>query len=82
VKTWRKIISGHGNPNSTKAEMRQVRNTWVEINSRLEAFAKQGRTIEDVIAAAPTKDFDAQYGNPMGFLRQAYGGVLAQRNAR
>ena len=79
-----RIISGHGNPNSTKAEMRQIRNAWVEINSRLEALAKQGRTVEEVIAAAPTKDFDAQFGggNPMGFLRQAYGGVLARQNAR
>jgi cyclase len=78
-----KIISGHGNPNSTKKEMRQIRNVWLEINSRLEAFAKQGRTVEELIAAAPTKEFDGQFGNSMGFLRQAYGGVLAQQqNAR
>ena len=77
-----RIISGHGNPNSTKSEMRQIRNAWVEINGRLEAFAKQGRNVDEVIAAAPTKDFDAQLGNPMAFVRQAYGGVLAQQNAR
>jgi glyoxylase-like metal-dependent hydrolase (beta-lactamase superfamily II) len=72
-----RVISGHGNPNSTKAEMREIRNVWMEINGRLETFAKQGRTVEEVIAAAPTKDFDGRFGNPTGFLRQAYGGVLA-----
>jgi len=77
-----RIISGHGNPNSTKAEMQQVRNVWLEINSRLEAFAKQGRTAEEVIAATPTKDFDPQFGNPAAFLRQAYGGLLARQNVR
>jgi glyoxylase-like metal-dependent hydrolase (beta-lactamase superfamily II) len=77
-----RIISGHGNPNSTKAEMREIRNAWMEINSRLEAFAKQGRTVDEVLAAAPTKEFDGRFGNPMGFLRQAYGGVLARQNAR
>jgi glyoxylase-like metal-dependent hydrolase (beta-lactamase superfamily II) len=77
-----RIICGHGPGNVGKAEMRQVREMWVTINQRLESLAKQGRSVEEVIAAAPTRDFDAALGvtNAQPFLRQAYGGVLARLN--
>lgn len=76
-----RIISGHGPANMSKAEMRQVREMWMTINQRLEEHAKQGRSVEEVIKAAPTKDFDAQLNvqDASGFLRQAYGGVVARR---
>ena len=76
-----RIVPGHGPASVTKADMRQTRDIWLTINQRLEDFAKQGRTIEEVVAAAPTKDFDEKIGSAMpgGFLRQAYGGVLANR---
>lgn len=76
-----RIICGHGPGNTTKADMRQVREMWLTINQRLEEHAKQGRTVDEVIKATPTKDFDATLGvqNPEGFLRQAYGGALARR---
>jgi cyclase len=79
-----RIIPGHGAATATKAEMRQAREAWLTINQRLEQLAQQGRTVEEAIAAAPTKDFDMAFNtpNPAGFLRQAYGGVLARRNAR
>ena len=78
-----RIIPGHGAPISTKAELRQMRDMWLTINQWLEQMAQQGRSVDEVIAAAPTKDFDATLGvtNPQGFLRQAYGGVLARRQA-
>lgn len=78
-----RVIPGHG-PVATKAELRTTRETWLAINQRLEAMAKEGRTIDEVIKAAPTKEFDAKVGGQAaqtaeGFLRQAYGGVLARR---
>jgi glyoxylase-like metal-dependent hydrolase (beta-lactamase superfamily II) len=75
-----RIICGHGPANVGKTEMRQVREMWLTINQRLEALAKQGRSVDEMLAAAPTADFDMQLGvrNPQAFLRQAYGGVLAQ----
>jgi hypothetical protein len=71
-------------PNVGKTELRQTREMWLTINRRLEDMAQQGRSVDEVLAAAPTKEFDATLGgaNPAGFLRQAYGGVLARRNAR
>lgn len=76
-----RIIGGHGQANVGKPEMKQIREMWVTINDRLEKLAKDGRSVDEVIAAAPTKDFDAMLGvqNPQGFLRQAYGGVLARQ---
>ncbi|MBI4265254.1 MAG: MBL fold metallo-hydrolase [Acidobacteria bacterium] len=79
-----RIIPGHGAPGAGKAEMRQVRDIWLAINERLEAHAREGRSADDVVAAAPTRDFDARVGvrDAEGFVRQAYGGVLARRAAR
>jgi cyclase len=76
-----RIICGHGPGSSTKAEMREVREMWLAINQRLEEHAKAGRPVEEVLKLAPTKDYDTKLGvqNPEGFLRQAYGGVLARR---
>ena len=81
-----RVIPGHG-PVATKAELRDAREMWLSINQRLETMAKEGRTIDEVLKAAPTKDFDARVGpqaaqGAEGFLRQAYGGVLAVRNRR
>jgi cyclase len=81
-----RIIPGHGPASVTKAQMRQAREMWLTINQRLEQLAQQGRTVDEAIAAAPTKDFDMSLNIPaaqaQGFLRQAYGGVLARRAAR
>ena len=77
-----RVIPGHG-PVATKAELRASRETWLAINDRLERMAKEGRTIDEVIKAAPTKDLDAKVGpqaaqTAEGFLRQAYGGLQAR----
>lgn len=79
-----RIIPGHGSPGATKAEMRQIREVWLAINQRLEEHARQGRSADEVVAAAPTRDFDMRIGvaNPEPFVRQAYGGVLAARAPR
>jgi glyoxylase-like metal-dependent hydrolase (beta-lactamase superfamily II) len=79
-----RIIPGHGTPGATKAEMRQIREAWLAINQRLEDHARQGRSADDVVAAMPTREFDARIGvaNPEAFVRQAYGGVLVARTAR
>jgi glyoxylase-like metal-dependent hydrolase (beta-lactamase superfamily II) len=76
-----RIIPGHGPASVTREQMRQTREVWLAINQRLEDHAKAGRAIEEVIAAGPTRDFDMRVGtqNSEGFLRQAYGGVLAKR---
>jgi glyoxylase-like metal-dependent hydrolase (beta-lactamase superfamily II) len=82
--TSTRIIPGHGTPGASKAEMRQFREWWLAINERLEEHARRGRSVDEVIAAAPTRDFDERVGvrDAEGFVRQAYGGVLARQRAR
>ena len=83
VNSETRIIPGHG-PVVTIKELRATRSTWASINQRLEMMAKEGRTVDEVVKAAPTKEFDARVGpqaaqTSEGFLRQAYGGVLARQ---
>jgi glyoxylase-like metal-dependent hydrolase (beta-lactamase superfamily II) len=75
-----RIIPGHG-PVSTKAELRATREMWSTINQRLAAMVKEGRSVDEVVKSAPTKDFDAKIGGQTaeGFLRQAYGGLQPRR---
>jgi glyoxylase-like metal-dependent hydrolase (beta-lactamase superfamily II) len=78
-----RIIPGHG-PVSTKEDLRTTREMWLAIDQRLEAMAKEGRSVDEAVKAAPTRDFDAKVGpqaapTAEGFLRQAYGGILARR---
>jgi cyclase len=79
-----RIIPGHGRVDVTKADLRRTREEWLTINQRLETYARDGRTIDEVVAATPTREFDQTIGvqNPAPFVRQAYAGVLARAAAR
>jgi glyoxylase-like metal-dependent hydrolase (beta-lactamase superfamily II) len=73
-----RIIPGHG-PIGTKADLKAFRDMLAKVQERLEPMVKQGKTIEDVVAAAPTKDLDDKWGGSRrteGFLRQAYPSLM------
>jgi glyoxylase-like metal-dependent hydrolase (beta-lactamase superfamily II) len=73
-----RIIPGHG-PLGTKADLKAFRDMVATVQERLEPMARQGRTIDEVVAAAPTKDLDDKWGGSRrteGFLRQAYPSLL------
>jgi cyclase len=61
-----KIIPGHG-PLSNKAELKAYRAMLASVSAKVAALIKQKKTLVEVIAAKPTKDYDAQWGN--GFLK-------------
>ena len=78
-----RIIPGHG-PLGTKADLKAFRDMLAVVQQRLEPMVRQGKTIEDVIAAAPTRDLDDKWGGirrTEGFLRQAYPS-LVRRNQK
>jgi glyoxylase-like metal-dependent hydrolase (beta-lactamase superfamily II) len=52
-----KIIPGHG-PLSNKAELEKYRDMLVQIRSRIDKMIQEGKSLEDVMAAKPTADFD------------------------
>jgi len=61
-----KIIPGHG-PLSNKAELRAYREMLARVYANVDAMVKARKTLAQVIAARPTKDYDAKWGN--GFLK-------------
>jgi glyoxylase-like metal-dependent hydrolase (beta-lactamase superfamily II) len=61
-----KIIPGHG-PLSNKAELKAYRDMLVRISAKVDAMVKAKKTLAQVIAAKPTRDFDEAWGK--GFLK-------------
>ncbi len=60
-----KLIPGHG-PLATKGDLQSYRDMLATISARIKAQIKEGKKVEDAIAAKPTAEFDAVWGK--GFL--------------
>lgn len=60
-----KIIPGHG-PLSSRAELRAYRDMLAAVRDRVWGLITQGKAREQVVAAHPTAEFDAEWGD--GFL--------------
>jgi glyoxylase-like metal-dependent hydrolase (beta-lactamase superfamily II) len=56
-----KVIPGHG-PVSTKRDVIAYRHMIHTIGTRVEQLVKQGKTLQQVIAAKPAREFDAEWG--------------------
>jgi glyoxylase-like metal-dependent hydrolase (beta-lactamase superfamily II) len=63
-----KIIPGHG-PLATKADLMVYRTMLVGTIGKIKALVKQGKTLEEIIAAKPTAEFDERWGK--GFIPPA-----------
>jgi cyclase len=62
------IIPGHG-PLATKADLINYRAMLVGTVGKIKALVKEGKKLEDVVAAKPTADFDERWGK--GFVPPA-----------
>ncbi len=60
------IIPGHG-PLSNKRELRAYRDMLAAVSVKIEAMVKAKKTLAQVMAAKPTRDYDATWGK--GFLK-------------
>jgi glyoxylase-like metal-dependent hydrolase (beta-lactamase superfamily II) len=60
-----KIVPGHG-PVATRADLQAYRDMLVQVRQRIQQLIAAGKTMDEVVAAAPTKDFDAKWGS--GYL--------------
>ena len=56
-----RIIAGHG-PVSGKAELEAYRKMLVETVTRIRTLRAEGRTADEIVAAAPNADYDATWG--------------------
>jgi cyclase len=61
-----KIIPGHG-PVGDKAALQIYRDVMATVRDRVKALVKAGKTLDEVKAAQPTKDFDEKWG--AGFMK-------------
>lgn len=57
------IIPGHG-PVATQAQLIAYRDVLVAIRDKVSALKAQGKTVDEVIAAKPTAEFDGKWTNP------------------
>jgi glyoxylase-like metal-dependent hydrolase (beta-lactamase superfamily II) len=73
------VIPGHGKPVSNRAELAAYRDMLVAIHDNVAKLKRQGRSLEETIAANPTEAFDAKWGQflitPAFFTRLVYEGA-------
>src|SRR5215471_856000 len=74
AKDGTRIIPGTG-PVQTRADLQAEADMANAMRDRLVKLMRQGMGPSDMIAAAPSKDFDAKWGNPELFIRNAYRGM-------
>ena len=67
-----KILPGHGEI-GTPEDLRRYRDMLSTVRDRVQSMIDEGKTIDEVVAAAPTADFDAQLGeNAERFVRSIF----------
>jgi glyoxylase-like metal-dependent hydrolase (beta-lactamase superfamily II) len=72
------VIPGHGAIGG-KADLTLFRDVLADAREKVAKLKKQGRTLEEVVAAKPTAQYDAEWGkgfqSPSSFLGWVYQGV-------
>ena len=72
------VIPGHG-PIGNKSQLIEFRDMLVAIRERVANLKKQGKSLDEALAAKPTADFDAKWGGFVidgnFFTRLGYAGV-------
>jgi glyoxylase-like metal-dependent hydrolase (beta-lactamase superfamily II) len=78
------VIPGHGRI-CDEFDVVEYRDMITIIRDRIQSLIKKGMTLEQVRAAAPTRDYDPQYGAASGawtterFVEAAYRSLLGKR---
>jgi glyoxylase-like metal-dependent hydrolase (beta-lactamase superfamily II) len=73
-----KIVPGHGSV-ATRADLQDYRDMLVQVRQRITSLITAGKTIDEAVAAAPTKDFDSKWGSgyvpPDVFVKMVFSSV-------
>ena len=69
-----RVIPGNG-PIQTKADLQAQADMCGTMRTRFVEMMRKGMSAKDMLAAAPTKEFDARWGNPELFITNAYPGL-------
>jgi len=80
-----KIVPGHG-PVTTRANLKDYRDMLVQVRQRVKDLVAAGKTMDEVVAAVPTKDFDARwasgYVTPEVFTRMVFTSLAGANDSR
>ena len=71
------VVPGHG-PVMARADMVEFLNMLKTTRDRIAALIDAGQSLDEVIAAGPTADFDERYGNPGLYINRAYHSLSQQ----
>jgi len=69
-----RVVPGSG-PVQTRAELESQFEMCNTLKNRIAQLMKEGKGANEIIAAAPTKEFDAKWGNPKVFMSVVYRGL-------
>jgi cyclase len=72
-----RIVPGKG-PVQTRADLEVERDMLAAMKLRLSQLLAQGMSVPDMLAATPTREFDAQWGDPTLFISNAWPGLVAR----
>jgi glyoxylase-like metal-dependent hydrolase (beta-lactamase superfamily II) len=74
-----KVVPGHG-PVATRADLQDYRDMLVQVRQRVMDLIATGKTIDEAVTAAPTKDFDANWGSgyvpPDVFVKMVFSSLM------
>ncbi|MEH6420241.1 MBL fold metallo-hydrolase [Pseudomonas sp. CGJS7] len=76
-----RILAGHG-PIGSQADLKAARDMLVEVRERVARLKRSGKTREQALAAAPTQDLDARWGQDWVKPAQIVGSVYDSLPAR
>jgi cyclase len=78
-----KIVPGHG-PMATRADLQDYRDMLAQVRDRIKNLIAAGKTMDEVVAAVPTRDFDARwasgYVTPDVFTRMVFSSLTGLRD--
>ncbi len=80
-----KIVPGHGSV-ATRADLQDYRDMLVQVRQRIKTLIAAAKTIDEAVAAAPTKDFDDKWGSgyvsPDVFTKMVFSSLTNPNSAR
>ena len=76
-----RVVPGHG-PVSDYEGLQRYTSVLAILHQRFVKLIKRGKTLEEVIAEAPTADFDPEFGDSAMFVNRAYASVKRELENR
>jgi cyclase len=78
-----RIVPGHG-PIASRPDLLQYRDMLVQVRQSVKGLIAAGKTMDEAVAAAPTRDFDAQWGRGYvsadAFVRMVFTSLIDSSN--